>query len=160
MPCSTVVLHREQQLWLFLQALLLCNSSWNNKGAALGIEAALASLDGSFFSWLCEGLNEAQGDRKQNEKHQHESQQKQEQQLKQEYQQDGRQQQQQLQQEQNQVTDIEERLLQAVAQCPFSKRCVTQKWLVGCRVAGLFWSAPVSRCVFSFIGMHLCGLSA
>ncbi|KAL8429967.1 hypothetical protein ACSSS7_006239 [Eimeria intestinalis] len=102
MPCATAVLQREQHLWVYLQALLLSRSSMRSYPSAVrgALEASLASLDGSFLSWLCEGLcplekqqSQRSETREERQQHQH-----------------------------REMSELEERLLQAVSQCPFSKR--------------------------------------
>lgn len=114
MPCGTAVLQREQQLWVFLQALLLSSGSRKYRAPPddrVDTEMAVESLDGSFLSELCEGLgcrpNENEEEQQEQQTHR-ESQQLHEDQLQ--------------QQQQQLVAQMEERLLQAVSQCPFSKR--------------------------------------
>ncbi|KAL8453353.1 hypothetical protein Emag_001908 [Eimeria magna] len=105
MPCATAVLQREQHLWLYLQALLISNSSMSSYPHALrdAFEACLASLDGSFFSWLCEGLCPLEEQQSEEQPQQPQTREE-------------------RQQQQQQMSELEERLLQAVSQCPFSKR--------------------------------------
>ena len=124
MPCGTAVLQREQHIWVYLQALLLNLSSSKNSSSSSSSSSsrrvvsphatkdalALRCMDGTVIASLCEGLWAPQ------------AQQQQQCQL------DNNQQQQQQQQQQGEGPRqeaglMEERLLQAVCECPFSKRC-------------------------------------
>ncbi|CDI82361.1 hypothetical protein, conserved [Eimeria praecox] len=109
MPCVTAVLQREQQLWVYLQALLLSASGSSHNSSirdvcldATGAALVLACLDGTVMASLCEGLWAPQ--------------------LQPQNQLDDRGQKQQAESLQQEVPHMEERLLQAICESPFSKR--------------------------------------
>ncbi|OEH74323.1 hypothetical protein cyc_08144 [Cyclospora cayetanensis] len=109
MPCGAAVLQREQQLWVYLQALLLSANVQNAMpdGEAAGDAAMVASLDGTVLASLCERLlcqpSCAQHADSKNFDLSAPTQQRE-------------------QEARTQANQMEERLLQAVTHCPFSKR--------------------------------------